>query len=319
MSNERTVSRCGARDVLRSWPASAVRPDVGADAERVRPARSRGRVAQQHRHAARASQGPRRPRPASPTPRWPSSSGARRVSSTRPAAATSPWATASSRPCSPTPSATPIPTPPTASEGMSDLAFDNRTSLDRGPARRTPAGGDAPKVAGGRPRLPRPFVARRYRPTSAARCAACRGVCRGSAAATAPGDLSYYQIVQAPGSRRALRRDRARGAHHPARRAAPRGCAALTQWNGDSRGRWDGTTLVVETRASRRSSFFMGADRRPDGGGAFHAHRRPTRSSTGSRSPIRPPGPIVLVGDDAAAAAATRRCTSSPATKATST
>ena len=33
----------------------------------------------------------------------------------------------------------------------------------------------------------------------------------------------------------------------------------ISQWHGDSRGRWDGDTLVVETRHYSEKSYFMGA------------------------------------------------------------
>jgi peptidoglycan hydrolase-like protein with peptidoglycan-binding domain len=69
---------------------------------------------------------------------------------------------------------------------------------------------------------------------------------------------SHYQIVQAPGyvvlvsevnhESRVIRLD--------ARRQLPQ---ALTQWNGDSRGHWEGNTLVVETQNFSAKSYFMGA------------------------------------------------------------
>jgi hypothetical protein len=72
------------------------------------------------------------------------------------------------------------------------------------------------------------------------------------------GDMSYYQIFQSPGyvvlfmetgheARIIPIDDRAH--------LAP----AIRQWNGDSRGRWQGNTLVVETRNFSRNSYFMGA------------------------------------------------------------
>jgi hypothetical protein len=49
--------------------------------------------------------------------------------------------------------------------------------------------------------------------------------------------------------------------------------SGLRQWNGDSRGRWDGNTLVVETTNFSPKSFFMGS---ADG---LHLVERFTRSS----------------------------------------
>jgi len=44
--------------------------------------------------------------------------------------------------------------------------------------------------------------------------------------------------------------------------ARPHLAESLRQWNGDSRGHWDGNTLVVETTNFSPKSFFMGsADR----------------------------------------------------------
>ena len=75
------------------------------------------------------------------------------------------------------------------------------------------------------------------------------------------GDLSYYQIVQAP-DHVVLYAETGHEARIIPLDGRPHVNAGLTQWNGDSRGRWDGATLVVETRNFSTKSFFMGAAER---------------------------------------------------------
>jgi hypothetical protein len=72
------------------------------------------------------------------------------------------------------------------------------------------------------------------------------------------GDMSYYQIVQSPGYV-VLYLETGHEARIIPLDARPHLGPALRQWSGDSRGRWDGDTLVVETTNFSTSSFFMGA------------------------------------------------------------
>jgi hypothetical protein len=72
------------------------------------------------------------------------------------------------------------------------------------------------------------------------------------------GDLAYYQIVQAPGvvvlymeaghETRVIPTDN-----------RPHLASSLRQLNGDSRGHWEGDTLVVDTTNFSRGSYFMGS------------------------------------------------------------
>ncbi|MGH9660951.1 MAG: hypothetical protein ACRD96_20560, partial [Bryobacteraceae bacterium] len=72
------------------------------------------------------------------------------------------------------------------------------------------------------------------------------------------GPYSYYQILQSPGyvaltmevihDVRIIPLD---GRPHPPRN--------IPQWNGDSRGRWEGKTLVVDTTNFSPKSYFMGS------------------------------------------------------------
>jgi hypothetical protein len=70
--------------------------------------------------------------------------------------------------------------------------------------------------------------------------------------------LSHYQIVQGPGHVVLLSE-----VNHEARiipiDGRPHLPRAFAPWNGDSRGRWDGDTLVVETTNFSPASYFMGA------------------------------------------------------------
>lgn len=142
-------------------------------------------------------------------------------------------------------------------EGMSDLAFDNRTSLivDR-PDGRLPA-----VTAEGVRR--QAAVAEAFRQPSepadignALRCVSW-GVPRLGGRYGA-GDLSYYQIVQSPGHV-VLYAETGHEARVIPLDDRPLLDARISQWNGDSRGRWEGNTLVVETRRFSSKSYFMGA------------------------------------------------------------
>jgi hypothetical protein len=71
-------------------------------------------------------------------------------------------------------------------------------------------------------------------------------------------DFGYFEIVQAPGYVVLMME-----AIHEARiiplDGRPRLSEGIRHWNGDSRGRWEGTTLVVETANFSPKSNFMGA------------------------------------------------------------
>ena len=72
------------------------------------------------------------------------------------------------------------------------------------------------------------------------------------------GPYTFYQIVQAPGHVAFISE-----AFHDTRiiplDERPRLPERMRQWNGDSRGSWEGDTLVVETRNFSSNSYFRGA------------------------------------------------------------
>jgi hypothetical protein len=72
------------------------------------------------------------------------------------------------------------------------------------------------------------------------------------------GDMSYYQIFQSPGYV-VLYMETGHEARVIPLDGRPHLPSTLRQWSGDSRGRWEGDTLVVETTNFSPSSYFMGA------------------------------------------------------------
>jgi hypothetical protein len=80
----------------------------------------------------------------------------------------------------------------------------------------------------------------------------------GTANINGAGPLGYYQILQAPGYVVLLME-----AIHETRiiplDGRPHLSQSLRQWSGDSRGHWDGNTLVVDTTNFSPQSNFMGA------------------------------------------------------------
>jgi hypothetical protein len=153
---------------------------------------------------------------------------------------------------------------------MIDLEFDNRTSLIVDPQDgRIPA-----LTAEGRNRQVATNAAFRS-PSAAAdvgnalRCLSW-GVPR-LGGRYGSGDMSYYQIFQSPGYV-VLFMETGHEARIIPIDGRPHVGPSIRQWNGDSRGRWDGNTLVVETTNFSPNSYFMGATDR------LHVVERLTRT-----------------------------------------
>ena len=72
------------------------------------------------------------------------------------------------------------------------------------------------------------------------------------------GPYTYYQLLQTPGYVALIME-----AFHDARiiplDGRPHLSERIRQWNGDSRGHWEGDTLVVDTRNFSSNSYFRGA------------------------------------------------------------
>jgi len=140
---------------------------------------------------------------------------------------------------------------------MVDLEFDNRTSLII-----DPVDGRVPAVTEAGRRRQAATADAFAQPTSAAdvgnaiRCISW-GVPRLGGRYGA-GDLSYYEIVQAPGYV-VLTAEAGHESRVIPLDGRPHLPPAIRQWNGDSRGRWEGDTLVVETTNFSPKSYFMGA------------------------------------------------------------
>lgn len=142
------------------------------------------------------------------------------------------------------------------SDDMIEREFDRHTSLVRDPPDgRIPA----PAADALRRRETAAIAARREHPEdfdNALRCIAW-GVPRLGGRYGA-GDLGYYQIVQTPGYVVLYMET-----GHEARIIPMDGRAhvpgTVRFWSGDSRGRWDGETLVIETTNFSAKSNFLGA------------------------------------------------------------
>ena len=146
------------------------------------------------------------------------------------------------------------------STDMIDLEFDNRTSLivdpqdGRIPAL-TPEGRSrqtAVNAAFRRPAVPADVG-------NALRCLSW-GVPR-LGGRYGSGDMAYYQIIQSPGHVVLFIE-----VGHEARiipiDGSPHLPSTIRQWNGDSRGHWEGNTLVVDTANFSPNSYFMGSTER---------------------------------------------------------
>ena len=140
---------------------------------------------------------------------------------------------------------------------MIDLEFDNRTSLIV-----DPQDGRIPAVTPeGRNRQVATNAAFRQPSTPADVGNALRCVSWGVprlGGRYGSGDMAYYQIMQSPGHVVLFME-----VGHEARiipiDGSPHLPTTIRQWNGDSRGRWEGDTLVVDTTNFSPNSYFMGS------------------------------------------------------------
>ena len=146
---------------------------------------------------------------------------------------------------------------------MIERVFDNRTSLIVDPRDGripplTPEGQErvarTPTPTGAGPRVPdgpEDF-------SNALRCLTYGTPRLGANNTSGAGPLGYYQIVQTPGYVVLMLE-----AIHEARiiplNGGPHLPPAIRKWNGDSRGRWEGDTLVIETTNFSPHSSFMGS------------------------------------------------------------
>ena len=140
---------------------------------------------------------------------------------------------------------------------MIDLEFDNRTSLivdpqdGRIPAL-TPEGRNRQTAANDafrRPAVPADVG-------NALRCLSW-GVPR-LGGRYGSGDMSYYQIIQSP-NHVVLFMEVGHEARIIPIDGGPHLAPTIRQWNGDSRGHWEGDTLVVDTTNFSPNSYFMGS------------------------------------------------------------
>jgi hypothetical protein len=149
------------------------------------------------------------------------------------------------------------------SDAMIEREFDSRTSLIVDP----PDGRIPPFTAEGRERnarSPSPTGAEQRLPSdpealsNALRCIT-YGVPRlGVNNISGAGPMGYYQIVQAPGYV-VLTLEAIHEARIIPLDGRPHLPESIRKWSGDSRGRWDGDTLVVDTSNFTPSSNFMGS------------------------------------------------------------
>jgi len=149
------------------------------------------------------------------------------------------------------------PTATHGSEDMIDREFDHHTSLVSDPPE-----GRIPPLTPEAQRRREAAAAAARRPghpedmDNALRCIAW-GVPRLGGRYGA-GDLGYYQILQTPGYV-VLFMETGHEARIVPLDGRPHLPGRVGQWSGDSRGRWDGTTLVIETTNFSPRSNFMGA------------------------------------------------------------
>jgi hypothetical protein len=142
---------------------------------------------------------------------------------------------------------------------MIEREFDNRTSLIVDP----PDGRIPPLTPEGQ-RIRAAAETRRRRPaegpedfTHVERCLT-YGVPRLSGTNTGAGPLGYYQIVQTP-SHIMLFIEAVHEARIITLDGRPHLTSSVGQWQGDSRGRWEGKTLVVDTTNFSARNNFMGS------------------------------------------------------------
>jgi hypothetical protein len=142
---------------------------------------------------------------------------------------------------------------------MIDREFDNRTSLII-----DPPDGRIPSLTAEAQQRRAAADAIRRRPfegpedlNHVERCLT-YGVPRLSSGNTGAGPLGYYQIVQTP-SYVVLLLEAVHEARMITLDGRPHLPSAVRQWQGDSRGRWEGKTLVVDTTNFSASNNFMGS------------------------------------------------------------